>query len=605
MPERSPPRPLHIARAILEGFDRHYRLFREVAGLAKGRFEAGQWSLMRESATQRIDFYDQRVLEAVQHIEEHFDLAAMADEARDALWQAVKSSYITLLAEHRQPECAETFFNSVCTKLLQREYFRNAILFVRPGVATDYMDANPPSYRSYYPISGGLRATLRRIADDLGLAQPWVDLARDLRFVVRATCQAHDRRHEHSGALARPFKAEPDLQIQVLSSLFYRNKGAYLIGRVINGTRITPVAVPILRNTQGALYVDALLFTVEQLSTLFSFTRAYFLVDMEAPSAYVDFLRTLLPHKPPAELYTMVGLQKQGKTIFYRDFLHHLRHSTDRFQMAPGIRGMVMTVFTLPSFPYVFKVIKDVIPAPKDTDREQIMAKYRLVKQHDRVGRMADTWEYSQVALPRDRFTPELLAELCHQCESQVELTDSSVVIGHVYIERRMTPLNLYLQHCTDAQLDHAIAQWGDAIKDLAAANIFPGDMLYKNFGVTRLNRVVFYDYDEIEYMTDCHFRELPRARHEEDEFADEVWFAVDKRDMFPEQWKPFLLADARIKAAALKHHADLFTPAFWLERKARIEAGQMVNVYPYPRSERFCERFGAGHAAPWPEVRG
>ena len=587
--DHSMPQPSKIARAILDGFDRHFRLFRYVAQQAKSRFEHGDWFGMREAAAQRIDFYDQRVLEACEHIEREFDLGSLADDERDALWQAVKSNYVALLAEHRQPECAETFFNSVCTKLLKREYFRNEFLFVRPGVATDYMDADPPSYRSYYPASGGLRATLRRIAIDLGLACPWVNIERDLRRVLRAVCTAHDA----GAAFARPFKVEPDLQIQVLSNLFFRNKGAYLVGRVINGTRITPLAIPILRNARGELFIDTVLLTVEQLSTLFSFTRAYFLVDMEAPAAVIDFLRTLLPHKPPSELYTMVGLQKQGKTLFYRDFLHHLRHSTDRFVIAPGIKGLVMTVFTLPSFPYVFKLIKDVIPQPKDTDRGQIMGKYRLVKQHDRVGRMADTWEYSQVALPRARFAPELIRELLQFNASCVELDEHTVLIRHVYIERRMTPLNLYLQHATDAELDHAIEEYGNAIKDLAAANIFPGDMLYKNFGVTRLNRVVFYDYDEIEYMTDCRFLKIPQARTEEDEMASEPWFNVDKRDMFPEQWKPFLLGDDRIRAALLKHHADLFTPAFWLSAQDRLKAGQMMDVYPYPQRIRFSERFG------------
>ena len=588
--DHSMPAPAKIARAILDGFDRHYRLFRYVAQQAKGRFEAGDWFGMRDAAAQRIDFYDQRVLEACERIERDFDLRSLTDDERDAVWQAVKSSFVAQLAEHRQPECAETFFNSVCTKLLQRDYFRNTFLFVRPGVATDYMDSEPPSYRSYYPQPQGLRAMLRQMAIDLGLACPWVNIKRDLRRVLRAVCAAH----RDGTAFVRPFKVEPDLQVQVLSSLFFRNKGAYLIGRVINGTRITPIAVPILRNARGELTIDTLLFTVEQLSTLFSFTRAYFLVDMEAPSAYVEFLKSLLPHKPASELYTMVGLQKQGKTLFYRDFLHHLRHSHDRFVIAPGIKGLVMSVFTLPSFPYVFKLIKDVIPQPKDTDRAQIMAKYRLVKQHDRVGRMADTWEYSQVALPRARFAPELIRELLQFNASLIDLTADTVVIKHVYIERRMTPLNLYLQHATDAELEHAILEYGNAIKELAAANIFPGDMLYKNFGVTRLNRVVFYDYDEIEYMTDCNFRVMPAAGSMDDDYGGEVMSYVDKRDMFPQQWAPFLTGDPRIKAALIKHHADLFDPRFWQDRKERIQAGQMMDVFPYPPQQRFDVRFGA-----------
>jgi isocitrate dehydrogenase kinase/phosphatase len=584
--DHSMPQPRAMARAILEGFDLHYRRFRYVAQQAKGRFERGDWHGMRESARERIDYYDQRVLEAVDRIERGFDLASLSETERDRLWQAVKRQYVSLLAEHRQPECAETFFNTVCTKLLHRMYFQNAFIFVRPGVATDYLDSDPPSIRSYYPAARGLRRALRTIAIDLGLAAPFVDFERDLRYVLRAICQAH--RAGAPNALVRPFHVEPDCQIQVLSSLFFRNKGAYLIGRFVNGTRITPLAVPLLRDERGQVYIDTILFSAEHITTLFSFTRAYFLVDMEVPAAYATFLKSILPHKPHSELYTMVGLQKQGKTLFYRDFLLHLRQSSDRFVVAPGIRGLVMSVFTLPSYPYVFKIIKDVIARPKETDRAQVMGKYRLVKLHDRVGRMADTWEYSEVTLPRERFSAELLRELLQTCPSVVEVDANTVLLRHVYIERRMTPLNIYLQHASDAEVEHAVGEFGNAIKELAAADIFPGDMLFKNFGVTRLNRVVFYDYDEIEYMLNCRFLAIPEAPNEEAELSSEPWFRVEPGDVFPEQFAPFLLGDPRIRAAFLRQHADLLTPEFWQTRQKRIRAGIMEDVFPYPQSLRF-----------------
>ena len=590
------PQPQQIALAILEGFDTHYRRFRYVAQQAKGRFERGDWTGLQQAGRERIDYYDQRVLETVERIEGEFALAGLEEASRDRLWQAVKQRFVGLLSEHRQPECAETFFNSVCTKLLHRIYFHNRFIFVRPGVATDYMDSEPPSIRSYYPAGEGLRRTLRRMAVDLGLAAPFVDIERDLRRVIRAIAEA--RRESARDAIGRSWRAEPDCQIQVLSNLFFRNKGAYLIGRFVNGTRATPVAVAFLRTPRGEMYIDTVLFAPDQIATLFSFTRAYFQVDMEAPSAYVDFVHSILPAKPRSELYTMVGLQKQGKTLFYRDFLHHLRHSSDRFVVAPGIRGLVMAVFTLPSYPYVFKIIKDVIARPKETDREQVMAKYRLVKIHDRVGRMADTWEYSLVTLPRARFDPGLVRELRETCPSVVEVDDDTVLLHHVYIERRMTPLNIYLQQADDAALEHAIEEYGNAIRELAAANIFPGDMLFKNFGVTRLQRVVFYDYDEIEYMVDCNFRDIPPAPDEESELSGEPWYHVGPRDVFPEQFAPFLLGDPRIRAAFLRHHADLLTAGFWRERQRRIRAGVLEDVFPYRRDRRFELRYGAGAGA-------
>jgi isocitrate dehydrogenase kinase/phosphatase len=375
----------------------------------------------------------------------------------------------------------------------------------------------------------------------------------------------------------------------VLSSLFFRNKGAYVVGKVINGFKETPFALPILHSAGGhGLTIDTVLLSEDDLLMLFSFARAYFLVDMEIPSACVQFLRTLMPRKPRSELYSAIGLQKQGKNIFYRDLLAHLRHSSDTFRIAPGIKGMVMLVFDLPSFPYVFKVIKDFYPPQKETTRELIKSKYLLVKQHDRVGRMADTLEYSNVAFPRVRFDDELVAELKHFCGSLLEEDGDDLVIRHVYIERRMVPLNIYLQEATPEQVEHAVIEYGNAIKDLVAANIFPGDMLWKNFGVTRNGKVVFYDYDEIEYLSDCNFRRVPAPRTEEEELSAEVWYRVGPRDVFPETFGPFLLGHPGVREVFMKHHADLLDADFWQRRKERIQAGHVHDVFPYDPARRF-----------------
>jgi isocitrate dehydrogenase kinase/phosphatase len=322
---------------------------------------------------------------------------------------------------------------------------------------------------------------------------------------------------------------------------------------------------------------------------------------MEIPSAFVQFLRSLMPRKPRAEIYNALGLAKQGKTLFYRDFLYHLKHSSDKFRIAPGIKGMVMLVFDLPSFPYVFKVIKDFYPPQKDTTREQIQGKYLLVKQHDRVGRMADTLEYSEVAFTRERFEDELIEEIKNFAPSQLEVGDrdgdghEEVIIKHLYIERRMIPLNIYLQEAFDAneqgQVERAVIEYGNAIKDLVAANIFPGDMLWKNFGVTRNGKVVFYDYDEIEYLTDCNFRKVPQARNEEEEMSGEVWYNVGPKDVFPETFGPFLLGNATVREVFMKHHADLLDPGFWQSHKERILAGHVYDVFPYEREKRFARR--------------
>jgi isocitrate dehydrogenase kinase/phosphatase len=384
----------------------------------------------------------------------------------------------------------------------------------------------------------------------------------------------------------------------VLSSLFFRNKGAYVIGKVVNGYRELPFSLPILHNEAGdALVIDTALIGEDDLQMLFSFARAYFMVDMEIPSAYVQFLRSMMPRKPRWELYNALGLHKQGKNIFYRDFLYHLRHSSDHFRIAPGIKGMVMLVFDLPSFPFVFKLIKDYYPPQKDTTREQIKGKYLLVKQHDRVGRMADTLEFSDVAFPLERFEDELVEEIRRFAPSQLEISDRDgdgrieLILKHVYIERRMVPLNLYLQEATPTQLEEAVVEYGNAIKDLVAANIFPGDMLWKNFGVTRQGKVVFYDYDEIEYITDCNFRRVPPPRTEEDEMSGEIWYSVGPKDVFPETFGPFLLGNQAVREVFMAHHADLLDAAFWQSHQARIKAGDVQDVFPYDPGRRFAVR--------------
>jgi len=577
------PRVFDIARALLDGFDRHYKIFSETSADAKKRFEKADWHGQQLAQRVRIEFYDLRVEEAVERLEQDYEASSLPME----VWHQIKLFYIGLLTGHKQPELAETFFNSVTIKILHRKYYRNDFIFVRPAVSTEYIDdedeATGATFRAYYPVRENLREMLKAVVQGYELQQPFDDLDRDIDFVYGALL-------EQVGNV----RLRTNFQIQVLSSLFFRNKGAYIVGKVINGFRSLPFAIPILHNSKNRLYIDAALFGEDDLLALFSFARAYFMVDMRVPSAYVQFLRTLMPRKPRGEIYSAIGLQKHGKNLFYRDFLFHLRHSSDKFRIAPGIKGMVMLVFDLPSYPFVFKVIKDYFPPQKETTREMIMGKYQLVKQHDRVGRMADSLEFTNVAFPRHRFDEELIAELKKFAPSVMEEDDedpSVLILKHLYIERRMVPLNIYIQEAQGESLEHAVIEYGNALKDLVAANIFPGDMLWKNFGVTRNGKVVFYDYDEIEYITDCNFRKVPEPRNEEEEMSGEVWYTVGKHDVFPETFGPFLLGDPRVRSIFMQHHADLLEPEYWQQHKERIKAGYVHDVFPTTGDAVLCAR--------------
>ncbi|MEJ2345184.1 MAG: bifunctional isocitrate dehydrogenase kinase/phosphatase [Gammaproteobacteria bacterium] len=563
-----------IARTILAGFEKHFAFHQEVTSGARERFERRDWPAAQRAAIERISLYDRRVREIIAKVRETFGIT----ELDEPLWREVKAAYLDLLRCHCRPELAETFYNSVFCQMFERKYFNNANIFVESVADRRKLVDQYRVYMSFHPKDGGLHTSVRELLSSFYFSLPFEDLERDTANIV-------DMFLTHS-----PLRRAPvdELRIDVLETPFFRNKAAYLIGRVMRREHCYPFVVPLLNNGRGAVYADALLTTGDQLGLVFSFSRAYFMVKTPVPAATIHFLESLLHNKPLAELYMSIGFHKQAKNQFYRDFLHHLRDSSDPFIIAPGARGMVMSVFTLQSYPYVFKVIKDRFDPPKEVTHEQVIHRYLLVKQHDRVGRMADTLEFSDAAFPRHRFSPQLLEELQRVAPSSLEIEDDIIVIKHLYIERRMRPLNLFLEQASESEARAAIADWGLAIKELMAANIFPGDLLFKNFGVTRQGRVVFYDYDELSYLTECRFRKIPEPRYPEDELAAEPAFDVGPHDVFPEEFLTFITTDPQRRQMLLESHPELLDYRYWRQRQQDVENGVYTNVYPYAERFRF-----------------
>ncbi|USD38395.1 bifunctional isocitrate dehydrogenase kinase/phosphatase [Ferrimonas sp. SCSIO 43195] len=559
--------PKRIAYRILTGFDQHYRLFSRINAGAPERFLNADWHGVQRAQKERIRYYSRRVSETVAVLMRQLDSPTISTE----LWRATKTEYSQLLQGHPQAELAETFFNSVFARLFRHRGLDNQHLYIHTSCARRAPFA--PHLLCYrFALRHDPTAAFRKAIGYARLQLKFADLDADLTRLERRLATLLQRIDAHD--------------VEFLKPVFYRNKGAYLIGRLIGRRGESPLILPI-RHGEGGLSIDAAITRQDDCSVIFSFTRAYFMVDTDRPAALLRYLRHLMPNKSWAELYSAIGLQKHGKTEFYRDFLSHLNHSSDQFVIAPGIKGMVMSVFTLPSYDVVFKLIKDRFAPPKESNKEEVQQKYNLVKEHDRVGRMADTQEFRNFAFPRHRFSPALLEELLEVAPSEVELDGDRVIIRHLYIERRMTPLNLFLDGAEDLEIHHAIGEYGHAIKQLAAANIFPGDMLFKNFGVTRHGRVVFYDYDEIDYMTDCNFRVIPEPRYPEDEMAAEPWYSIGPKDIFPEEFGRFLLGRPAIRKSFMAQHRDLLDARYWQTLQQQIRDGQYPEIRPYRESCR------------------
>ncbi|EJF6674077.1 bifunctional isocitrate dehydrogenase kinase/phosphatase [Escherichia coli] len=568
---------LLIAQTILQGFDAQYGRFLEVTSGAQQRFEQADWHAVQQAMKNRIHLYDHHVGLVVEQLR-----CITNGQSTDAAFLLrVKEHYTRLLPDYPRFEIAESFFNSVYCRLFDHRSLTPERLFIFSSQPERRFRTIPrPLAKDFHP-DHGWESLLMRVISDLPLRLRWQNKSRDIHYIIRHLTET----------LGTDNLAESHLQ--VANELFYRNKAAWLVGKLITPSGTLPFLLPIHQTDDGELFIDTCLTTTAEASIVFGFARSYFMVYAPLPAALVEWLREILPGKTTAELYMAIGCQKHAKTESYREYLVYLQGCNEQFIEAPGIRGMVMLVFTLPGFDRVFKVIKDKFAPQKEMSAARVRACYQLVKEHDRVGRMADTQEFENFVLEKRHISPALMELLLQEAAEKITDLGEQIVIRHLYIERRMVPLNIWLEQVEGQQLRDAIEEYGNAIRQLAAANIFPGDMLFKNFGVTRHGRVVFYDYDEICYMTEVNFRDIPPPRYPEDELASEPWYSVSPGDVFPEEFRHWLCADPRIGPLFEEMHADLFRADYWRALQNRIREGHVEDVYAYRRRQRFSVRYG------------
>lgn len=562
-----------MAYQIMASFDKNYRWFSRVTRGAQQRFEQGRWSDVLSASKERISLYEQSLSNAVTDLYEQI----IVHQKDHAFWIELKHAFANLIETHPQFELAETYYNSVIGKVFRHKTINNDIMFVLPSKCFLPGQDRQKIIHCFDP-STTVKEMYEAVFDRYTFNIPYEDKERDLQNLEEALRQRLTNK-ELASVTA----------VELLKPVFYRGRAGYLIGRMCMPDKNIPFVIALHTTNRHTLFVDALLTKRSDLSVTFGFARSYFMAETQYPSEIVAFLHELLPNKKQFELFIALGHYKHGKTAFYRNFLDHINNSNDQFSVAPGIRGLVMMVFDLPSYGVVFKIIKDEFGESKKITREHVLDRYKLVKMSDRVGRMADTHEYVNFRLPLARIAPELLEELKETCASSIEISDDVLIIKHLYIERKMTPLNLYLQQETDPEKLHdAINELGTCIKQIAMANIFPGDMLHKNFGITRHGRVIFYDYDEICYMHERNFRTLPVS---DDPYALDT-LSVAPNDVFPEQFEHFIVGKRPFKSMLKEMHAELMSPEYWRDIQRKLAEGALHHFTPYPQSRRFKHNY-------------
>ncbi|MGD2099984.1 MAG: bifunctional isocitrate dehydrogenase kinase/phosphatase [Desulfobacterales bacterium] len=561
------------ARGIKDTFVSYRTRFDGVTSRAQSRFQALDWQGMRTDAAARLDIYKNEVDKIERSIRQ-----LLGDQIEDKpLWANLKARYAGLVSARSDRELAETFFNSVTRRIFATVGVDPQIEFVDPDGAPPPAQVHADVYRSY-PGGNSTTGLIRQILADYPLKNGFGNLDRDAAQVA-AKVEAHLGEKGLAAAI--------DDRIEMIETVFYRGMGAYVIGRMFSGRKLIPLAIAFVNSSEG-ITVDAVLLQENDISILFSFTRSYFHVESASPHKLIGFLKTIIPLKRIAELYTAIGFNKHGKTMLYRELLGHLSECrAERFEISPGESGLVMIVFNMPNDNLVFKLMRDRFGRPKKTTRQQVKEKYRLVFEHDRAGRLIDAQDFEFLKFDDCFFAPQLLAELQAEAVQTVKIENNHVILSHTYVERRVTPLNIYLQKAEPEAARRAVIDFGAAIKDLAVSNIFPGDILLKNFGVTRHGRVVFYDYDELCPLTTCNFRKIPQPVSYEDELASEPWYVVGENDVFPQEFRHFLGLSDHLLQIFLDHHSDLLDVDFWQNAQASIRAGEHRHIFPYAQSRR------------------
>ena len=582
---------LSIAKKILLGFEHHYQNIKSASIEAKRCFEEKEWEKIENDSKLRLNFYDEQVdvfcknlsselkKQTLYGAKAEFNETQKMDKFNSDFWKNTKHVYIELITSHKQPELAETFYNSVFCRIFSRSFYNNQYIFTKPCVSLNYIDMDEPVIDSYFVDDGQLKETLTSVLNNYKFRCKFGNLDQDIERLQEQLIKQMPRLQSEV------------FELQFISTPFIRGKCAYIVGKIVTQLHSdVPVLIALLNDENKGLYVDSLLTDIGSISIIFSFSRSYFFITTDYPSAIVEYLKELLPGKTRAVLYSAIGLHKQGKTLLYRHFLKYSKITSEKLIIAPGIKGMVMSVFTFPMYPYVFKVINDQFAPPKMGTKEMVKDRYYFVKNHVRIGRLADTWEFSNVAFPLKDIDDALLKELEKKASSNIEIENDLLIIKHMYIENKMTPLNMYLETANIKQQNHIINDYGKAIDELINSNIFPGDMLTKNFGVTRQNRVVFYDYDEITLMSTPIFKKIPEAKTYEQEMASEPWYYVGQNDVFPEEFKYFMLPNPYMKEVFNKKYKKLLDADYWVSIQEKIKQNGVMDYYPYGSEKRMCE---------------
>ena len=554
--------------------------FNALTAQAKETFENRAWTQGALDAGRRVQLYRDAVNGIWRKLQRLFPERAPDRE----FWMGARQAFLETAFDKYEADIALTFLYS--TMRLAFDAQDTPVEYADDGLAERSHVRSPRRiWRLYRAGPQHLTRSVVEVLTNCAFRAPFENTERDAALVAERLL----------AEWTRQIGSGNPRDLQMLEPLFFRDREAYLVGKLRAGSCELPVVFA-LRHEERGITVDAVLAGREDMrNILFVSTRSTFHVRTDAYREVLAFLDTLAPERGHPAMCAVLGFTHPARVALNQRLRRHLRETGERFTPTPGRVGMAMVVFSPPSFPYVFKVIRDFSSKQAWMGRAHIMEIYRWVHEMNRGRLMLDAWLYRNLHFPREFFDEQVLRELVANAPSSVRLDGNTVVLKHVYAQRRVQPLSTFFDQVRDrASRERAIDALGAFIKDLAGMGFFMSDCygLPCNTGLTHASNVALFDFDDLGPILRQHFRETPPLPNEQDELlwnteTDGAWFSVGENDVLVDEWERYLGVPPDLQNYFREKHGDLFTVDYWDQLQRRILAGKLHFVIPYPPERR------------------
>lgn len=564
------------ARCILQEFDDYYLESRRIPEEVKRAFEQRDPARALELSKRRLSIYSEGVRGLAAEFQRVYPLLSQDTE----FWEQVEEDYLPLVEGRYEEDLALAFAHST-RRMIFKDHWR-PVKYSFGAARSSF--GGPRQVHRDVPAGPRLtRETVLEIFKLPGFSCPWRN--------VEAGAQAVADRVNSDLGLDGPGESAPTMSmVQMVEAGFFRDRMAFLVGRIVmSDGRLVPLVLALVNLADG-IVVDAVLTCEADAHNIFSSTLANFHVTNPYYHELAAFLHSILTRRALGLHYSTIGFNHVGKVTVMNEVRRELVASGEVFATAPGLRGTVAIAFSAPSSNYVLKVIRDE-PTPQYKwdhfpGRDAVLAKYDDVHAINRTGSMLDNIVYRNLELDRSWFDPDLVEELLANAGGTVSAEGGTLVFRHLIAQARMVPLPVFLETASPEDAETVIVNLGWCIKNNAAGNIFNKDLDGRNYGVGRFLKVFLFDYDAVEVLTDVKIHTNTDRVEGEEDIPD--WFFEDGVIFLPEEIEVGLrVLENGLRRPFRAHHGDLATVRYWERMQNALGEGRVPPITVYPHSRR------------------